>query len=208
MACMEAQSAPLSTDRVDSPAMAPPRPHVLGIDDGPFEKGQRDPVPLVAVMMEGADLVESVAVDHFPVDGDGVTDHLASWVLGLRAFPALQAVLLGGVTIAGLAVVDVHALRARLGLPVLVVTRRDPARSRVAEALEAAGCSDRLAIVDRTPAAVPFQDGLFVAAAGASEDEARRIVRSTLRKASFPEPLRIAHLVARALVDGESKGRA
>ncbi len=188
--------------------MGPPRPHVLGIDDGPFEKGQRDPVPLVAVMMEGADLVESVAIDCFPVDGDGVTEHLARWIQGLRAFPALQAVLLGGITIAGLAVVDVHALRARLGLPVLVITRRDPARSRVGEALKAAGCADRLEIVDRTPPAVAFDEGLFVAVSGTTPNEAARILKSTLRKASFPEPLRIAHLVARAIVDGESKGRA
>ena len=187
--------------------MLPPRPHVLGIDDGPFEKGQADLVPLVAVMMEGADLVESVATDRFPVDGDGVTQYLASWVQGLRTFPALQAILLGGITIAGLAVVDIHALRARLGLPVLVVTRRDPARSRVGEALEAAGHADRLEIVDRTPSAVAFDRGLFVAASGATPEEARQIVRSTLAKASFPEPLRIAHLVARAMVYGESKGR-
>ena len=30
-------------------------PGLCGQDDGPFEKGQRDPVPLVAVMMERAD---------------------------------------------------------------------------------------------------------------------------------------------------------
>ena len=39
-------------------------------------------------------------------------------------------------------------------------------------------------------------------------DEAAALVRACLRKASFPEPLRIAHLVARAVVLGESRGRA
>jgi len=158
--------------------------------------------------MEADDLVEAVAIDRFPVDGDGVTQHLGDWIEGLRGFPALQAILLGGITIAGLAVVDVHALHARLGLPVLVATRRDPARSRVGEALEAAGHADRLAIVQRTPPALACGPGLFLAAAGTTAEEARRILRATLRKAALPEPLRIAHLVARALVDGESRGRA
>lgn len=184
------------------------RPHVLGIDDGPFEKGQPGRVPLVAVMMEGADLVESVAVERFPVDGAGITDHLARWIPGLRPFPALQAVFLGGITIAGLAVVDVLALSERIGLPVLVVTRRDPARSRVSEALEAAGHLERLAIVDRTPRAERLAEGLFVAAAGTTAERAAELVLASQRKAQLPEPLRVAHLVARAMVDGESRGRA
>ncbi len=188
--------------------MPPARPHVLGIDDGPFQKGQHHPVPLVAVMMEGASVVESVAVGSFPVDGDDVTDYLAGWIRELRPFPALQAVLLGGITIAGLAVVDATSLARRLDLPVIVVTRRDPAKSRVGEALSAAGCPERLAIVDRTPPAVRCEEGLFVAAAGVAAAHAQAIVRATLGKAFVPEPLRIAHLMARAMVDGESRGRA
>ena len=61
------------------------RPHLLGVDDGPFEKRQAAPVPLVAVMMEGADLVEGLAVSAFPVDGGDATGCLASWLSALRA---------------------------------------------------------------------------------------------------------------------------
>ena len=71
--------------------MAPSRrPHVLGIDDGPFSKGQREPVPIVGVMMEGADLVEAIAVTEFPVDGADATNFLAQWIEGLRLRPTLQ----------------------------------------------------------------------------------------------------------------------
>jgi hypothetical protein len=184
------------------------RPHVLGVDDGPFEKGQPEPVPLVGVMMEGADLVESVCVGRFPVDGPDVTAHLTRWISGLRSFPALQAVLLGGVTIAGLAVVDIDLLAQSLGLPVLVATRRDPLQSRVCEALRAAGLAERIAIVERMPRAAPVASGLYVAAAGATPEQARELALATLRQGAFPEPLRVAHLVARAIVSGESRGRA
>ncbi len=37
------------------------RPHILGIDDGPFEKGASREVVVVGVMLEGRDLVEGVA---------------------------------------------------------------------------------------------------------------------------------------------------
>ena len=95
----------------------PPRPHLLGVDDGPFEKFEDDRVSLVAVMMEGADRIEAVATTSFPVDGADVTDFLAGWIGSLRCRDALHGVVLGGVTIAGLAVVDVTDLAARLALP-------------------------------------------------------------------------------------------
>jgi len=183
------------------------RPHVLGIDDGPFEKRGGGDVPLCGVVMEGRDLVEGVAVSRFPVDGEGVTEFLAEWIGGLRVRPALQAVMFAGVTICGLAVIDVRALAWRLALPVLVVNRRDPASHRLDAALRAAGLADRLALVERTPPAFALPGGLHVAAAGADPDTARELVLATRGKSDLPEPVRLAHLVARALVTGESRGR-
>ncbi len=183
------------------------RPHILGIDDGPFEKRARREVVLVGVMMEGPDLVEGVAVTSFPVDGPDATPFLADWVEGLRLRPALQGIVLGGITLAGLAVVDIMLLSERLGLPVLVVNRRDPANHRLHEALEAAGLEDRGGIVARTPPAFEVESGLFLSHAGVERADAVALVRATLRKSALPEPLRLAHLIARATVTGESRGR-
>lgn len=183
------------------------RPHVLGIDDGPFEKRGGGDVPLCGVVMEGRDLVEGVALERFPVDGEDVTDFLAGWIGGLRVRPALQAVMFAGVTIAGLAVIDVRDLSERLELPVLVVNRKDPANHRLGEALRAAGLSHRLALVERTPRAFALPGGLHVAAAGTDPETARELVLATRGKSFLPEPVRLAHLVARALVTGESRGR-
>ncbi|MEE9606744.1 MAG: DUF99 family protein [Myxococcota bacterium] len=183
------------------------RPHVLGIDDGPFEKRVSESVPLVGVTMEGADLVEAVAVTTFPVDGEGATDFLADWIGGLRVRPALQGIFFSGVTLAGLAVVDVEALAGRLGVPVLIVNRRNPENHRLAEALRAAGLEHRLAIVERTPAAFSVQRRLFAAQAGSDRQTATELVCATRRKSELPEPLRLAHLIARAIVMGESRGR-
>jgi endonuclease V-like protein UPF0215 family len=180
---------------------------VLGVDDAPFEKGQRAAVPIVGVMMEGADLVECVAIGSFAVDGHDATGFLADWIPGLRSFASLQAVILGGITLAGLGIVDVGALATRLGLPVLSVTRRDPIHSQLDDALRAAGFDERLAITGAALPAFQLREGLFISHAGIDREGARRIARATLRKSNVPEPLRMAHLVARALVDGESRGR-
>jgi endonuclease V-like protein UPF0215 family len=164
-------------------------------------------VPIIGVAMEGSALIESVAVGEFPIDGEGVTEYLAAWIAGLRSRPTLQAVILGGITIAGLGVIDVTALADRLGLPVLVVTRRNPAGSDLADALRAAGLSHRLAVLDRVPRAFGVAEGLYLAHAGATRLEAERLVGATLAKARLPEPLRVAHLIGQAIVLRESRGR-
>src|SRR5438093_4405087 len=110
------------------------RPHTIGVDDAPFDKRQPGPVPIVGVAMEGHDVIESVALGEFPVDGEGVTEYLAGWIGGLRTRPMLQAVILGGITVAGLGLIDLTGLSERLALPVLVVTRHNPAGSDLVDA--------------------------------------------------------------------------
>ncbi len=183
------------------------RPHLIGIDDGPFDKHADATTTVVGVVMEGADLVEGVVMTRFPVDGAGVTGFLAEWIGGLRFLPGLQGIVLGGITIAGLAVVDVERLSGALDLPVLVVNRKDPRDHRLAGALTSAGLADRLPVVERTPPSHPVSDGLYLACAGASLEAAARLVESSRRKGEMPEPLRLAHLIAAAAVRGESRGR-
>ena len=158
-------------------------------------------------MMEGATLVEGVAVGSFPVDGAGATGYLAEWIAEMRWYAALQAVVLGGITIAGLGLVDIDALADRLARPVIAVTRRDTSASELSHALRAAGLPDRLAIFDRAPPAHRLKDGLYITVAGTDVPHAERLIRATLNKASLPEPLRIAHLIGGALVRGASRGR-
>jgi endonuclease V-like protein UPF0215 family len=183
------------------------RPHVLGVDDGPFDKRSSTTVPLVGVMMEGHDLVEAVAITEFPVDGDRVADFLADWIGELRFASALHAVVLSGVTIAGLAIVDIELLSRRLRLPVMIVNRHDPANERLNSALATAGLAERIPIVERTPQAWRLGPGLFVAHVGISRDEAQRILEACRGKSQLPEPLRLAHLIGGAVVSGESRGR-
>ncbi len=183
------------------------RPHVFGIDDGPFDKTVDRNVPIVGVMTEGADLVEAVAVTEFPLDGAAAAEFLGEWIPGLRFASALHAVVLGGITIAGLGVIDIEALARRLALPVMIVNRRLPENEPVIRALRAAGLAERIPVVEKCPAAWRVSDGLYVTAVGASRDETERILESVRNKSQLPEPLRLAHLIGSAIVKGQSRGR-
>lgn len=183
------------------------RPHILGIDDGPFDKKQERPVRVAAVLMEGNDLVEGIALGEFPVDGADATGFLAEWIKTLRWEPALQAVVLGGITLAGLGLVDIADLAQQLAIPVLAVTRRETAKSDISNALIAAGLAERLTIVQHTPPAIRVRPGLYVAFAGTNREHTITMVEATLRKSRMPEPLRLAHMMASAMERGQSCGR-
>lgn len=188
--------------------MRRPRPHLLGVDDGAFDKHRDRDVAIAAVRTEGADRVEGVALTRFPVDGEDATGFLAGWIGGLRLGQGLAGVVLGGITIAGLGVVDVPALARALALPVLVVNRRDPADHRLGDALRAAGFEARLAAVASCPPAVRIEGGPWLACAGIEPAQAAMLVAASRGKSDLPEPLRLAHLIARAVATGESRGRA
>lgn len=183
------------------------RPHVLGIDDAPFQKDDETEVPLVGVVMEGATLVEGVAMTSFPVDGPEATTFAANWISSLKWRDTLDLVVFGGITIAGLGIVDLNELAGRLGIPAAAATRHDTADSDLDRALKSAGLEERLSIVEQSPRSRRVREGLFIASAGAPDREVDRLIRATLNKALLPEPLRVAHLVGAAMVEGSSRGK-
>ena len=183
------------------------RPHLVGVDDGPFEKRSSSDTPVVGVVMEGPDLVEGVAISRFPVDGDDATGFLSEWLLGLRFHAGLHGIVLGGITLAGLGIVDIRELARRTRLPVLVVNRRAPSPEILSDAFRAAGLAARIPILERTPRAFRSPEGIYLACAGMDAERATLLAAASSHKADLPEPLRLAHLIAAATVRGSSRGR-
>jgi len=183
------------------------RPHLLGVDDGPFDKRHDESTPLVGVLTEGHDLVEGVAVTSFPVDGAGSAEFLARWISGLRFAPGLHGIVLGGITIAGLGIVEIQLLSDELDVPVLIVNRQPPSDEPLARALQSAGFAERIPILERSPATWRFDDGLYVAHAGTDRETATRLLEASRGKSQFPEALRLAHLIGGAVATGVSRGR-
>lgn len=157
--------------------------------------------------MEGATLVEGVTMNHFPIDGAEATDYLANWIETMRWREALQGIMLGGITLAGLGLVDLPSLAHRLNLPIIAATRRETTKSDLKNALHAAGLEERLPIVERAPTSQGLAPGLYISWSGTDFQTAADLTRATLNKAMMPEPLRIAHLIGAALVRGTSRGR-
>ena len=180
------------------------RRHTIAIDDAPFDKLRGGDVPVLGVIMAGPTLVEGVLMTSVPMDGGDVTPRLASWIRGSRFHASLRAVLLEGLTIAGLSVIDLPLLAAESGLPAISVDRKIPS-GRLESTLEKLGMADRIRSV-RAAGPLHEGDGLHFACAGISADEARKVLAENRGRSVLPEGIRLAHLIGQALVLGESRG--
>ncbi len=152
---------------------------------------------------------DGVVIGKVRRDGADSARKLAQLVHSSRFRDHLQLVMLHGIALAGFNVVDIAALHRELGLPVLVVCRRQPDLDAIRAALleRVRGGRRKWALIERLPPMRPAAS-VWVQSVGLPEEAVDGIVRRFAINGHVPEPLRTAHLIAGALVTGQSRGRA
>jgi hypothetical protein len=184
---------------------------VLGIDDGPFVKGIGR-AALAGVLVCPPGYVEGVMISSCQVDGDDANQAIVGMVRDSRYSEQVRMIMVDGAAMGGFNVVDVRALSQELGVPVLTISRDEPDMAAIRSALMThfPDWERRYEIVSRNrvrPVEVP--DGrVFVTSEGIEDREADAMVRRCTVRGCLPEPVRLAHLIATALMRGESRGRA
>ena len=182
--------------------------HVIGFDDAPFERAFRGDVLLVGAVFAGQRL-EGVVSGKVRRDGVNATRVIAEVVARSRFASHLQLVMLQGIAFAGFNVVDIHALHVALGIPVLVVMRRQPDIAAIRRALSSRvrGGARKWRLIERAGPIEPVGK-VFVQRAGIDHAHAIRAVKRFAVNSDLPEPLRTAHLIAGGVTAGESRHRA
>ena len=179
----------------------------LGIDDAPFERGQRQNVRVFGVVCSGIRF-EGLLSTHVRPDGFNATRRLIECISGSKFLDQLHAVLIDGITLAGFNVVDLPALNQALQIPVIAVMRQHPDFEKVYEALNSLTSVDRRrAIMDRGGPIHRASNASFQVH-GAVPEIAEELLDRLTDTGHIPEPLRLAHLIGRGVVLGESGRRA
>ncbi|WP_233218852.1 endonuclease dU [Deinococcus arcticus] len=178
--------------------------HAIGFDDAPFDRAHRGNVPVLGTVYARTTL-HAVLRGQVRRDGRNSTAELARLVA--LAPDHLHLVLLQGIALAGFNVVDLPALHAATGLPVLVVARKAPDLDQIRAALltRVPGGARKWRLIE---AAGPMEPcgGVYVQRAGLTLPQAEQALGTFTVTGRVPEPLRAAHLMARALVQGHSRG--
>jgi endonuclease V-like protein UPF0215 family len=186
-------------------ALAKPHLRVIGVDDGPFTR-RHHYAPVVAVALSQPGTVEGVLATRVRVDGRDATDQVIALLGTTPHLAGARAILLDGISFGGFNLIDLDRLHRALGRPVISVTRRPPDFPAIRAALSKYFPKEfraRWRLVRRhQPFAAPTAGRpLWVAAVGATREQARLVVRRTTVVGYWPEPLRLAHMVARAIAE-------
>jgi endonuclease V-like protein UPF0215 family len=182
--------------------------HVIGVDDGPFDRDRRDDVLIIGAVFSGMRL-EGVLSDKVCRDGTNATRVLINMISRSRFAAHVQVIMLQGVTVAGFNVIDLSTLYRTLQVPVITVVRRAPNLAAVRQALLTRVPGGRLKweLIQRS-GPVEAVAGVFVQRLGISLTEADTLIRRLAVNSMLPEPLRTAHLIAGGISVGESRHRA
>ncbi|RLJ00868.1 MAG: hypothetical protein DRP11_05315 [Candidatus Aenigmatarchaeota archaeon] len=185
---------------------------IIGWDDGPFSKGSGEDVPVIGVVFRGGEFLDGVLRVDVKNDGMDATEKIAEAINRSRHKDQLRVIMLDGISYAGFNMVDIKLLSRETGLPVIPVTRKKVDFEKFRNALKKLpGFQKRWEAVENAGplyhTSVQGKD-IYFQTAGIERRTAERIIHISATRSSLPEPIRVAHLIASAVVRGESIGGA
>jgi endonuclease V-like protein UPF0215 family len=177
-----------------------PEIRVLGIDDGKFVPHTPGTAIIVGVVFRGGGWLDGVMHTNIAIDGFDATERIISMINGSSHCKQLRLVMLYGITFAGFNVVNIKRLNLETGLPVIALTLEKPDLNAVRRALDnLPNSEDRWKIILEAGKIHEVRcrgKKIYVELSGISEADARKIIQLTSTRSSYPEPLRVAHLIA------------
>ncbi|MFQ6050672.1 MAG: DUF99 family protein [Candidatus Hydrothermarchaeota archaeon] len=183
---------------------------MLGFDDAPFTFDDKEVLVVGAVTRKHH--LDGVISTKVTVDGDDATERLTSLVLNSRHYEQIRVIMLKGITLGGFNIVDITELGEKTELPIIVVMRKKPDMESMKKALEQFDdAKKRWDRVKRAGNIFIFnykRSKIYLQSYGVSKEAAINLVKLSLYRGVVPEPIRLAHIIARGVTLGESMGRA
>ncbi len=193
--------------------MIKPEIRILGFDDGAFVSKSNSSVPVIGVIFRGGKFLDGALKTEIKVDGMDATQKLVKLINSTRHKQQLKVIMFDGITLGGFNIVDIKELHEKTGLPVIVINRKRPNLKKVKKALKNfKDFNKRWKIILKAgkikECMIKSGKKVYYQSIGLSDEETKEIIRLSTTRSFIPEPLRVAHIIATAVVRGESYGKA
>lgn len=184
-----------------------PEIRILGIDDGSFSRTDKETI-IVGVVLRGNSDLEGILCDRVKVDGFDSTSKISKMINKSKHRRQLKAIMIHGTTLAGFNLIDIKEVYKRTKIPVLGIVRKKPNGKEVMKVLEKLSNKSKREKIIKNCGEVYTYRKLYFQMNGLKLHEAYQIIDKSLKRGNFPEPIRLAHLIASGITKGESHGRA
>jgi len=176
---------------------------VLGIAES-FRRGH-DKSVLAGVVMRSDLVIDGVAFDEITVGGMDATEGV------LRIFDSLQrsdinVMMLNGCVISWFNIIDLKTVYERVRIPLICVTYEESEglETHIAKHFDANECESRIdayrKLGNRVAVKPHTKYEVFIRFLGLEKKEAAAVLKKFTTHGKVPEPLRVASLMARALL--------
>ncbi|MBI2523430.1 DUF99 family protein [Candidatus Woesearchaeota archaeon] len=180
---------------------------VIGIDDSPFKKFKRGQVLVVGTIFRGGKYFDGILSTKVSIDGNNATKKISEMINNCKFKPQLQCIFLNGIAVGGFNVIDVKELNKKTKLPVVVIIRKKPNIEKIKETLIKINKKNKIKLIEKAGSVIPVGE-IYMQLTGISIEKAKEILKIVCTRSLIPEPIRIAHLIASGITDGQSRGKA
>lgn len=184
---------------------------IVGFDDGPFSKKDKK-IIVIGTIFRGGKFLDGLLKTEVTIDGLDSTEKIANIVNSSRHKNQLKVAMFDGITFGGFNLLDIKKFYSETNLPGIVINRQHPNLLDVKKALKNfKDFEKRWKIVENAGKIKEFSlqgKKIFYQNVGIEDEEAEEIIRLSCTRAFYPEPLRIAHIIATGIIKGESYGKA
>ncbi len=186
---------------------------IVGFDDAPFIPRTKGKVPVIGTVFRGGNYMDGVFNTEVAIDGMDATKTLTKLLNKSKHKQQLRIVMFKGITLGGFNMIDIYNLYNKTKLSVIVVSRKKPNLKKIKIALKHfKDFKNRWRCVENAGKIyemnIEKNKNIYFQFKGLSKQEVEKIIKLSCTRSLIPEPLRIAHLIASAIVKGESGGRA
>ncbi|MFH1234204.1 MAG: DUF99 family protein [Candidatus Diapherotrites archaeon] len=176
----------------------------IGIDDGHFTPKKKGKTKLVFVLLRADNRLEGILSADVTVDGTDSTKTIIKTLSNSCFLEQARCIFLEGINFAGFNMADAQTISKKTGLPVIIVFRKQPDIEGIRKALgKFRDSKKRISLLEKA-GRIFRAEKIFFQCHGIPEEGAREAIRKFTIHSNFPEPVRIAHLVASAVTLGRS----
>ncbi len=183
---------------------------VIGIDDAPFQIVDEECL-IIGVVCRGKEYVDGILSSKIKIDGNDATQKIGEMVKYCKFYDQLKCVFLDGITYAGFNMVDLKMLNEIIEIPIIAIIKQKPNVKKFFKAmkrLENWKNLEKIAEKAGKIYEIETKGKIYFQFNGCSLEEAREFIKKSVSRSSIPECLRIAHLIGKGIVYGESgRGR-
>jgi len=186
---------------------------IIGFDDGPFSRNRKRCI-LIGCVMRSHVQIDGILRTYIKIDGLDATQKISERVINSK-FRDVRIIMLDGITFGGFNIVNIKTLYELTGIPVIALNRKMPDLEKFMNAMKklpdyevrAKAVKDAGKIYSVKIETRGIKGKIYYQKHGISKKDAEKVIKLSIYTSLFPEPVRIAHLIATGVVLGESIGR-